>query len=407
MIVHRAAWVLPISGPPIRDGWVAIERGRIAAAGGPAAAPPSGRTVRQEEAAWPGAILPGLVNAHTHLELSWMRGLVPPAPSMPEWVARLLAVQRSSTEPPAEPILEAVRELRAYGTAAVGDITNTLAAYGALLDSDIAGCVFHELLGFRVQDPDLVLSRAVAALGDLTPVSWLRRVVVPHAPYSVAPALLRAIAAARRGDGAPVSIHLGESPEEIEFLATGQGAWRALLEDVGVWNPEWQPPRCGPVEYIERCGLLDARLLAVHGVHLTDAELDRLARAGATLVTCPRSNRWTGAGTPPIARFYASGVRVALGTDSVASVDDLSLFGEMEAVRQAAPDVPASTILESATRGGAAALGLEAELGTIDPGKRAALIAVRVPHGVDDVEEYLLGGIQPSDIGWLNAEASS
>jgi len=142
-------------------------------------------------------------------------------------------------------------------------------------------------------------------------------------------------------------------------------------------------------------------LLAVHGVQLTDADLARLAAAGATVVTCPRSNRWTGAGTPPIDRFYASGVRVAIGTDSLASVDDLSVFAELAAVRRLGPRVPASRLLDSATRQGAIALGFDADLGSIAPGKRAQLVAVRLPAGVTDVEEYLVSGVPPEDISWV------
>jgi len=119
-------------------------------------------------------------------------------------------------------------------------------------------------------------------------------------------------------------------------------------------------------------------------------------------VCCPRSNVWTGAGTPPVARFYASGVRVAVGTDSLASVDDLNVFAELAAMRRIAPGVPASHLLGSATRIGAEALGFGAELGTIEPGKRAELIAVRVPEGVADVEEYLVGGIESGDVRWLD-----
>jgi len=148
------------------------------------------------------------------------------------------------------------------------------------------------------------------------------------------------------------------------------------------------------------------RLIAVHGVRFDDDDLHRLHSAAATLVTCPRSNRWTGAGEPPIERFYASGVRVAIGTDSMASVEDLNLFHEMAEVRRLAPSVPASRILESATSAGAQALGFGAELGSIEPGARADLIAVRLPAGCADVEEYLLSGIQPSDISWLNQENS-
>ncbi len=141
----------------------------------------------------------------------------------------------------------------------------------------------------------------------------------------------------------------------------------------------------------------------MHGVQFTDDELRQLASCGATVVTCPRSNRWTGAGVPPIGRFYASGVRVAIGTDSLASVADLNLFSEMAEVRRLAPDVPARQILKSATLDGAIALGFGSELGSISAGKRAELLAVRVPAGVEDVEEYLVGGIQPADIAWLDA----
>ncbi|MBW8712593.1 MAG: amidohydrolase family protein, partial [Acidobacteria bacterium] len=154
---------------------------------------------------------------------------------------------------------------------------------------------------------------------------------------------------------------------------------------------------------LDRLGLLNEHLIAVHGTQLPDDELARLAAAGGTLVTCPRSNRWTGAGTPPIERFYASGVRVAVGTDSLASVEDLNLFGELACVHQLAPHVPARLLLESATIEGARALGFGHEFGTIEAGKRAALLAVRVPRGVDDVEEWLVRGIEPDVIQWLDA----
>lgn len=184
----------------------------------------------------------------------------------------------------------------------------------------------------------------------------------------------------------------------------GTGAWRLLLEALGVWTDAWRAPRCWPVEYLDRFGLVDKRLLAVHCVQLSDAELSRLAEAGATVVTCPRSNRWTGAGTPPVERFYASGARVAIGTDSLASVEDLSLFAELAVVRSLAPAVRAARILRSATLDGAEALGFAGELGSIQPGKRAALIAVRIPPDVEDVEEYLLSNVAAKDIRWLDPD---
>ena len=330
-----------------------------------------------------------------------MRGQVHPASSMPKWVERLLALRTVGHEP-AEPICEAIREARASGTALVGDVTNTLGAYEPLLESGMSAAVFRELLGFNVDDASAVIAAARAQLEALTPVARLRSSIVPHAPYSVAPALLREIARASEPDRI-VSIHLGESAEEVEFLRSGSGAWRTLLTDLRVWREGWVAPQCSPVDFIARHGLLNQRLLAVHCVQLQDDELRRLAVAGATVVTCPRSNVWTGAGPPPIARFYASGVRVGIGTDSLASVADLNMFAELAAVRQMAPSVPPRELLESATRSGAEALGFGSELGTIEAGKRAELIAVRVPADVDDVEEYLVGGVQPRDVRWLAA----
>jgi cytosine/adenosine deaminase-related metal-dependent hydrolase len=401
MRVHRGAWILPISSPPIRDGWIAVERDLIIAVGGPDERPSD-----RDSAAVPDvAILPGLVNAHTHLELSWMRGLVPPAASMPVWVQTLLALRRSRESDPQEPVLDAIAEVRASGTALVGDITNTLATYDLLAASDLSATVFLELIGFGVPEPARIVTDARDRTAALAASSRLRASLAPHAPYSVSPDLFRAIADVT-GDR-PISVHLAESREEVRFLSDGTGAWRTLLDALGAWNPAWQPPACAPVEYLDRLGILSPRLIAVHGVQLTDTELGRLAKVGATVVACPRSNRWTGAGSPPIDRFYASGVRVAIGTDSLASVNDLNLFHELAAVRRLAPDVAASRVLQSATLDGATALGFGAELGSLEAGKRAELLAVRVPATVTDVEEYLVGGIEPADVQWLERHAET
>jgi 5-methylthioadenosine/S-adenosylhomocysteine deaminase len=141
--------------------------------------------------------------------------------------------------------------------------------------------------------------------------------------------------------------------------------------------------------------------VAVHGVQMSDADLRRLADRGVTLVACPRSNRHTGAGVPPIERFYASGVRVAVGTDSLASSPDLNVFEELATMRAIAPSVPPSALLASATLEGARALGLGHLYGSIEPGKRSRLIAVDVPEPIVDVEEYLVTGVRPEQIRWL------
>jgi cytosine/adenosine deaminase-related metal-dependent hydrolase len=402
LILHKAAWVLPIATPPIRRGAVLVSRGRVVACGADPLDLPSASDGIDTIDHGAAAILPGLVNAHTHLELSWMRNQVPPSDSMPAWAGALMALRRTvSSEPPA-PIVDAVRDVRAAGTSLVGDVTNTLAAYDVLADSELGGAIFRELLGFSAPDPAALVAAAQAQIDALVPLEWLRPSIVQHAPYSVSQALFAAIAGA--AGGKPVSVHVGESAEEIQFLRDGTGAWRELLAALGVWNDSWQPPGCGAVEYLDRLGVVNERLLAVHCTRMGEGELALLGRARSTIVTCPRSNRWTGSGVPPIERFYASGARVAIGTDSLASVQDLNVFAELAEVRRLAPSVPAARLIASATVEGAAALGFGAQQGTLAPGMRADLIAVRVPAAVEDVEEYLLSGIEPDDVHWLDAE---
>lgn len=411
MTAYRAAWVCPIDRAPIKDGVVTVDAGRIAAIRasfdsgrdrGPAS--PLAQDTPVVRDLGKVVLLPALVNAHVHLELSWLRGRVPPAHKFTDWVKQLVAIRRGieRIDDPdvVTPIREAIAELRESGTVAVGDISNSLASVKPMAEAGLNGIVFHELLGFKERDARLVersleARQAVAASG-------IRTSVAPHAPYSTSPELFQAIRKAVDDSPCPItSIHLGESPQEVELLATGTGSWRSMLEIIGAWRDDWRIPGCGPVEYLDGLAVIDARTLVIHGVQLEEGALRRLAEIGATLVTCPRSNQWVGVGVPPIERFYQSGVAVAVGTDSLASVADLNLFSELKAMRWLAPAVPAAAILESATLIGARALGLDRELGSLTPGKRAEMIAVALPDGVDDVEEYLLSGIRPSQISWI------
>ena len=399
-VLLRAAWVLPIVSPPIRDGWLLVRGGRVAGVGAAPGPDLAGVVTRDLGAA---ALLPGLVNAHTHLELSGLRGRVPPAPSMPGWVCDLLAARRPGPPPPSE-VEAGIREARRAGTALVGDVSNTLVSIGPLEASGLTAVVFHELLGFSPRDAAAAVHKAAARLPPPSPDGRVRTSLAVHAPYSSSPALFREVRRWIDEEAPrPTTVHLGESIEEIRFLHDGGGPWRTLLEALHAWDAGWRPPGCGPVEYLERVGFLGAHLLVVHGVHLEPVELERLAAAGATVVTCPRSNRWVGAGDPPVAAFYASGVTVAVGTDSLASVADLNVFADLAALRRIAPSVPARRLLESATHAGAAALGFGGELGLLAAGARAEVLAVDVPAGVTDVEEYLLTGIQPSHVRWVEA----
>jgi cytosine/adenosine deaminase-related metal-dependent hydrolase len=162
MARYRAAWVLPIAAPPIAGGVVAVERDTIVSVG-----PHTGGEVEDLGNV---AILPGLVNAHTHLELSWMRGQVPPNASMPAWAASLMALRRTVSHEPPEPIGDAIREARRSGTCLVGDVTNTFATYEPLLDSELSAALFRELLGFKAADPEAIVRGAQDQIAALTPV---------------------------------------------------------------------------------------------------------------------------------------------------------------------------------------------------------------------------------------------
>lgn len=414
MIHYRASWVVPISGSPIRDGWVAVDGGRVAALGSSRAdllrsADRGLATLRSgERDLGDVALMPGLVNAHTHLELSYLRDEVPPSSEFIDWIRSVMAARRQRPDPAASEILRgvdrAIDEAVACGTALVGDISNTLVTFGPLARSRLAAVVFNEVIRFNGADAARVVEQARRQIEALVPTDLVRTSLAAHAPYSVSPLAFREIRRAIERDPlARCSVHLSESAEEVEFIRTGRGPWRAVLEELGSWDPSWVPPAVGPVQYLDDSGFLNDRVLAVHGVQMSSSDLARLAARGTTLVTCPRSNSHTGAGAPPLEAFYASGVRVAVGTDSLASAPNLNVFAELATMRALAPMVPASALLDSATRQGARALGFESEFGSIEPGRRTRLLAVSVPPGTDDVEEYLVSGIQPEQIRWIES----
>ena len=410
MPTYQADWLLPISDEPIRRGWVSVAAGRVTGvgAGDAAVATDLGHA----------AILPALVNVHTHLELSYLHERVPAGTTFSVWVKKVMALRRECPDPSAPAIVAAARRAitaaRASGTGLFGDISNTLVTVPLLRDAEMPAQVFHELLGFNVADPAARVKAASVAIdalrgqvlkADTTSGGRdVRLSLAAHAPYSVSPGMFKAIRAAVDEDSAPrTSVHLGESADEVEFLQRGTGSFRTLLEELGVWAPAWEAPGTSPVGYLSDLGFLDRSALVVHGVQFNGDDLSRLAALGATVASCPRSNVYVGVGSPPLEAFYAMDVNVAFGTDSLASVADLNLFAELREARRIAPRVSARRLLESATFIGARALGFDDDFGSIEAGKRAALIAVRIPAGTDDVEEYLVGGVEPDAIQWLES----
>jgi cytosine/adenosine deaminase-related metal-dependent hydrolase len=394
----RADWVLPIADAPIRRGIVTVDGGRIVSVGGGQPGPTDADLGRV-------AILPALVNAHTHLELSYLHRRIPPAPNFGDWVRAVMTTRQQYPDPADPRIVDPARaslgRASASGTGLFGDVSNTLVTAPLFEQAGVPARIFHELTGFTEQDPQGRVAEA-RRKADAAASASVRVSVAPHAPYSVSAALFQAIREDLDGHDTAVStVHLGENPEELELLRHGTGPIRLVLEDLGRWPTGWTPPGVSPVAYLSDIGFLDSRVVVVHGVQFDGQDLERLHGLGATLVSCPRSNVHVGVGSPPLEAFYAMDVDVAFGTDSLASVESLDMFDELAEARRIAPRVPARRLLESATLIGARALGFGDDYGSLEPGKRAAVIAVRLPDGDVDVEEYLVSGIASADVSWV------
>ncbi len=368
-----ADWVLPVDGPPLRQAFVAWHEGRITEVG-------VGRAERHVAGA---AILPGLVNAHTHLEYAVYAGFGDGLP-FSLWLLDHAARKSRLGLPEMEAIARAgAADCLASGVTTVGDCSFSGAAATACAELGLRATVFLELFdldGFGRERFEETRSRIGDSLSDR-----VRLGVSPHAPYTCSPALYRESLEL----GLPLATHLNESQDELDWLADGTGPWRALAGRL--------PPPLGRsgIRALAEEGLLRGGVLAAHCVVVDDEEIGLLARNGVAVAHCPRSNALLGCGIAPLAALRAAGVTVGLGTDSPASTPSFDLFDELRAAvavaraRERRSDaLDAAGALELATIGGARALGLDDEIGTLTPGKRADLTVLSLAGSpYDPVED--------------------
>jgi len=337
-------------------------------------------------------IIPGLINAHTHLELSWMNGETPAGGAYMSWlrdfVARRATIDEAAARQFAAQALETMRE---RGTVAVGDVANGSWATALLAASGFHGLSFHEVYGFRAADAESILDAAASRLEAIDAVPEVKAarnritaILTPHAAHTTSGPLLKALGGRAAASAESLSVHVAESVEESQLLRDGTGPFRDFLIERGVWDEGWKAPGLTPVEYLDRLGVLSPRTLAVHCVHLDHHDLTRLQARGVTVVTCPRSNQRLGVGKAPVPKLLASGIPVALGTDSLASSPDIDVFNEVAVLRQEHPGLAPAAALRIATLNGARALGLEKLLGTVEVGKLAALAVVGLEDPGDD-----------------------
>ncbi len=368
MLRIRAGRVHPVTAPSIEDGAVLIDAaGKIAAVGAHARVPsPAGA----EPLHFPDAeLVPGLVNCHTHLELTHLGGGAKhDEPEFVLWIRRIREL-KDATNADAfyEAAVAGVRDCWARGVTCIAETGSTGAVMRALHDLGGRGIVYQEVFG---PDP----GQCASSMGELeTAVLQLRRLatsqleigVSPHAPYTVSAALYEAVAAFARRERLPIAAHIAESKEEVALIRDGDGPFADALRARGITV---EPRRCSPVAYLLQRGVLRKGTLCIHCVQVDDADIELLRVVRSAVAHCPRSNRAHQHGLAPLRQLLHAGVRVGLGTDSVVSVGELDLWGEAHDAGFSGDEA-----LRILTIEGARALGWESEIGSLEVGKSADL----------------------------------
>lgn len=379
MLRLRARYVFPVDRPPIENGLVVLDGDRIVAV-----EPYSGQADTRDLGDV--AILPGLVNAHTHLELSACSPpLGRPGMAFPAWIREVLAYrfrctsdlgsETAQSHAIAQAVEQGLQESASYGVTTIGDITPWQPSYPARPITDLTA--FLELRALHSADVTPQLETAQVFAG--TAANGFRAGLSPHAPYTVHRDLLEGLVELAADRGLPLAMHLAESPEELELLRTGRGPFYDLLHERGVWEDGALGVGWRILDYLERLSRAK-RALIIHGNYLSDDEIQFLARHSdrMSVVYCPRTHAYFDHAPYPLVKMLNQGVRVALGTDSRASNPDLDLRQEMRFVSRHHAIAPVDA-LRLGTLNGAAALGLAQECGSLTPGKRANLAIITLP----------------------------
>lgn len=362
------------SAAPIVSGAVAIRNNAILSAG-PAAnilRRFSGHRVQRLRNA---VLMPGLINLHTHLELPPLLDRVQ-AKTFPDWIIHLIQAKKDLRKQDYQSATRKnINTLIQTGTTSVGEICTHGISPALLKQSGLRGIIFNEIISM---DPLSDFPRLSSLVSH--PSSLIQTGLSPHSPYTASQTALRKISRLSQNKGTRIAMHIAESREEIQLLQRKKSGLEKLYGFAG-WDLSRAPRGDSSVEYLKRIGFLSSRLLAVHAVQVTEKDIKLIRKANVSIAHCPRSNKETGVGKMPLKKFLDAGVTVGLGTDSLASSPTLSMWDEMRfAYRMHRRDgVSAEDIFRLATIGGAKALGMDKDIGSLEPGRKADLIAVPLP----------------------------
>lgn len=401
----RAAWVAPMIQPPIRDGAVLVANGRIADVGSSENLSARHRDAVQFDLGR-SVLLPGLVNAHTHLELSDCTRGAAPTDGFADWLGGMLRRTRLSAEELQMATTRAVEigveQCLRFGVTTVGDISRQCAVTRPLLRKTPLRVVSYGEIQAMAQRRGLLEERLALAADAAYAGPRLTIGLTPHAPYSVEPqGYLRSLEIARAGN-MPLATHLAESPDEASFLADHAGALRELWDRWLTWDDAVPRFAGGPIRFARELGLLDYPTLLAHVNYCDDDELEILAKGRASVVYCPRTHEFFGHPPHRWREMLERGINVAVGTDSCASSPDLNLVEELRLLHRLSPRTPAMRIWELATTHAARAMGLGNGAGAIRPGNFADLVAFPIQTD-DPLLEILARDLQPSAV-WVEGE---
>lgn len=391
--IYSARWVVPVSAAPIENGAVAVEEQRIVGVGARSVVVerfPQFRVADLGEA----AIIPGLVNTHTHLELTAMRGyLEKEETDFFAWLKKLTIARLEILTPDDIRVsatwgaCEAVRA----GITCVGDASDSaLSSMLALRDVGMRGVVFQESFGpdsrLAVENFEKLKSKVESLREHETEL--VRAGVSPHAPYTVCAPQLELIAELAHSAELPVMMHAAESEAEELFLRDGGGTFAEGLASRSI---QWNAPEVSTIQYLKKIGLLDVRPLLAHCIRVDDADVETLRSTGSKVAHCPKSNAKLGHGRAPFASFLRAGVAVGLGSDSVASNNTCDLLEEARfatlLARADGARVSAADSLEAATLGGARCFGYEGQIGELREGAQADLAVISL-SGAHQIPVY-------------------
>ena len=389
MKLLAAAHVLPITSPPIVNGAIAVEDDRIIAVG------------KREQIfeQFPdadvqdfgnAAMIPGLVNCHSHLEITSMRGALDDVEhDFTAWLMRLTDIRsKLSDDEIVDAATRGAREAARAGVTCFGDIGRFgVAGFEALRAIGLRGIVFQET-EFSPEDgtADADFRKLIEKFETCREkeTAIVKVGLSPHSPYTVSPRLLGLIADYARANDVKISIHAAESAAENELLNEGTGFFRGAYDKFEV---EWTSPRCSSIEYLDQVRILAARPLLAHCVRVSDDDLKRIADSGSAIAHCPKSNAKFGHGYAPFEAFLDAGISTGLGSDSVASNNLCDIIEEARFAALAARNregsarfIPAEEVLRAGTLGGAKSLGLDHQIGSLEPGKQADLAVFSLDH---------------------------